>query len=160
MASRSLADAHPLLADKVRTLQAQYAKRFAPWCLVITSVWRSPLEQEALYCQGRVPRMELNAVREKAGMAPIYDEDEAARIVTWTRNSRHNRTPSEAVDLAVALDPDGPAGPLKPRIDWHTASRYEAMGTLAEALGLVWGGSWKRRDLCHVELPSIETRAA
>jgi hypothetical protein len=154
-ASRSLSDAHPLLADKVRTLQAQYAKRFAPWHLIVTSVWRSPLVQEALYAQGRVSKMELNAVRHRAGLPPIYSDDEAARIVTRTRSSRHNRTPSEAVDLAVAIDPDGDAGPMKPRIDWQTASRYEAMGELAERLGLVWGGRWRMRDLCHVELPSL-----
>lgn len=155
--SRSLDDARPELAEKVRELMAEYARRFAPWSLMITSVWRSPLVQEALYCQGRVPRIELNAVRERAGLPPIYDEQEAARVVTWTRNSRHNRTPSEAVDLAVVIDPDGPDGPLKPRIDWHTASRYEAMGEIAKRLGLVWGGDWKRqRDLCHVEIPKAE----
>jgi hypothetical protein len=132
----------------------EYARRFAPWQLVITSVWRSTLEQEALYVQGRVSKMELNAVRERAGLPPIYSDEEAARVVTRTRNSKHNRTPSEAVDFAVAIDPDGP-GPMKPRIDWQTASRYEAMGELAERRGLVWGGRWRQRDLCHVELPSL-----
>lgn len=150
--SRSLADAHPLLAEKAREVMAEYARRFQPWCLVITSVWRSPELQEALYCQGRVSKIELNAVRERVNLPPIYDDDEAARIVTWTRASRHNRTPSEAVDFAVAIDPDGPLGPIKPRIDWLTSSRYEAMGEIAKAHGLVWGGDWRRRDLCHVEL--------
>lgn len=152
-ASRSLDDATPLLAEKCRLLEADFARRFFPWLLIRTSVWRSPAVQEALYCQGRVPRLELNAVRERAGLPPIYDEEEAARIVTWTRASKHNRMPSEAVDYAVAIDPDGPEGPLKPRIDWYAESRYEAMGELAKAHGLVWGGDWKRRDLCHVEQP-------
>jgi len=152
--SRLLTDARPELAEKVRALRDEYARRFAPWYLVVTSVWRSPMEQEALYAQGRVAsKTELNAIRERAGMPPIYDEDEAHRVVTWVRNSRHNRTPSEAVDLAVAIDPDGTAGPMKPRIDWTSESRYEAMGEIAKRLGLVWGGDWKRRDLCHVELP-------
>lgn len=154
MASRLLSDARPELAEKVRKLLEEYARRFAPWYLVVTSVWRSPMEQEALYAQGRVAsKTELNAIRERAGMPPIYDEDEAHRVVTWVRHSRHNRTPSEAVDLAVAIDPDGTAGPMKPRIDWTSESRYEAMGEIAKRLGLVWGGDWKRRDLCHVELP-------
>lgn len=152
MGSRLLSDAHPLLAEKVRALMAEYARRFAPWRLVITSVWRSPLEQEALYAQGRVSQAELNLARARAGMAPIRDADEAARVVTKTRNSRHNSIPAEAVDLAVAIDPDGEDGPVKPRIDWHTASRYEAMGEMAKRLGLAWGGDWKQRDLCHVEL--------
>lgn len=152
--TRSLSHAHPLLAEKVLLLQEEYARRFAPWCLVITSVWRSTLVQEALYAQGRVAsRMELNALREKAGLPPIYSDEEAARIVTKSRYSRHNATPSEAVDLAVAIDPDGPQGPIKPRIDWQSEGRYEAMGEIAKRLGLVWGGDWNMRDLCHVELP-------
>lgn len=154
--SRSLSAAAPLLAEKCLLLQEEFARRFAPWCLVITSVWRSPAVQEALYCQGRVSRLELNAVRERAGMTPIYDDVEAGRIVTWVRTSRHNATPSEAVDFAVAIDPDGPEGPIKPRIDWLTVARYEAMGEIAKRLGLVWGGDWTKRDLCHVELPKQE----
>ena len=154
--SRSLDDATPALAMTCRLLMAEYEKRFFPWHLMITSVWRSPLVQEALYCQGRVSKMELNSVRERAGMPPIYDDKEAARVVTWSRQSRHNRTPSEAVDFAVAIDPDGPDGPIKPRIDWLTASRYEAMGEMAKRLGLAWGGDWKQRDMCHVELPKPE----
>ena len=154
--SRSLSAADPHLAEKCLLVQEEFARRFAPWCLVITSVWRSPAVQEALYCQGRVSKIELNAVRERAGMPHIYDDVEAGRIVTWLRNSRHNQTPSQAVDFAVALDPDGPEGPIKPRIDWNNASRYEAMGEIAKRVGLVWGGDWTKRDLCHVELPRKE----
>lgn len=152
--SRSLGAAHPVLAEKCRLLEAEYARRFSPWSLLRTSVWRSPLVQEALYAQGRVKsRMELNAIRERAGLPPIYSDEEAMRIVTKARYSKHNRTPSEAVDYAVVIDPDGPEGPIKPRIDWHTESRYAAMGEIAKRLGLVWGGDWKMRDLAHVELP-------
>lgn len=154
--SRSLSAAVPDLADKCLLLQEEFARRFAPWCLVITSVWRSSAYQEALYCQGRVSKIELNAVRARAGLPPIYDDDEAARVVTWLRASKHMRTPSEAVDLAVAIDPDGPDGPAKPRIDWKDEARYEAMGEIAKGLGLIWGGDWRKRDLCHVELPRSE----
>lgn len=161
MASRSLTTADPQLARMVKELMAAYARRFFPWFLMITNVSRDPLEQEALYAQGRVgSKMELNAIRERAGLPPIYNEKEAHRIVTWTRNSRHNRIPSEAVDLAVAIDPDGPDGPLKPVIDWDDIARYEAMGELAKEIGLVWGGDWKNRDLCHVELPVEEKDGA
>ena len=159
MASRLLSDAHPVLASAVRELMEMYAIRFAPWQLVITSVYRTVAEQEALYSQGRVAsKLELNAVRERAGLPPIYDDAEAHRIVTNVRHSRHNQHPAEAVDLAVAIDHDGPSGPLKPVIDWNTASRYEAMGALSERLGLVWGGRWRQRDLCHVELPRPDAK--
>jgi hypothetical protein len=33
---------------------------------------------------------------------------------------------------------------------------YAALGEIAEAMGLVWGGRWKRRDLPHVQ--AIEVR--
>jgi len=153
VSSRLLSDAHPLLASLCRDVMDEYGRRFAPWHLVITSVHRSIAEQEALYAQGRVAsKTELNAIRERAGMPPIYDEDEAHRKVTNVRNSKHNRTPSLAVDFAVAIDHDGPRGPMKPVIDWNTASRYEALGEIARRHGLVWGGDWTQRDLCHVEL--------
>ena len=152
--SRSLSAADPYVAERCRLLQEEFARRFAPWCLVITSVARDAAVQEALYAQGRVAsKMELNALRERAGLAPIHDEAEAHRVVTWVRTSKHNRVPSEAVDLAVALDPDGPDGPIKPRIDWEDISRYEAMGEIAKRLGLVWGGDWRKPDYCHVEKP-------
>lgn len=155
--SRLLSDAVPELATACRELMATYARRFAPWHLVVTSVWRSPLVQEALYAQGRVQsKTELNAIRDRAGLPPIYDEDEAHRVVTWTRASNHTRTPARAVDFAVAIDPDGPSGPLKPRIDWDDERRYRQMGELAESLGLVWGGRWERPDMCHVEIPKVE----
>ena len=155
--SRLLSDAAPELAIACREVMAVYARRFAPWHLIVTSVWRSPLVQEALYAQGRVQsKTELNAIRDRAGLPPIYDEDEAHRVVTWTRASNHTRTPARAVDFAVAIDPDGPAGPLKPRIDWDDERRYRQMGEIAESLGLVWGGRWKRPDLCHVELPKVD----
>lgn len=149
--SRSLSDAHPALAEKVLLLREDFARRQAPWSLVVTSVWRDPRYQDALYAQGRATPMEVNAYRTLIGLPRLSDED-AARVVTWTRESKHTRRPSEAVDLAVALDPDGD-GPSKPRIDWQDEGRYRAMGAIAEKLGLVWGGSWRKRDLCHVELP-------
>ena len=152
--SRLLSDAAPELAIACREVMAVYARRFAPFHLIVTSVWRSPLVQEALYAQGRVAsKTELNAIRERAGLPPIYNEAEAHRVVTWVRTSKHNRVPSEAVDFAVALDPDGPEGPQKPRIDWEDISRYAAMGEIAKRVGLVWGGDWRKPDYCHVEKP-------
>lgn len=152
LASRSLDMAHPALAEKVLMLMEDFSTRHAPFSLLITSVWRDQRLQAALYAQGRALPEEVNAIRAGLGLTPLRAE-EAARVVTWTRSSKHTRRPSEAVDLAVVLDPDGPDGPIKPVIDWQDEGRYRAMGALAERLGLVWGGSWARhRDLCHVEL--------
>lgn len=150
--SRSLADAAPTLAERVLLLQEEFARDRAPQLLVVTCVWRSPLVQQALYAQGRLPAPAVNLKRAAAGLPPLSAE-EAARTVTWTRASKHLLLASRAVDLAVAVDPDGPAGPLKPVIDWKDEPAYRRMGALAERLGLVWGGRWHRPDLCHVELP-------
>lgn len=150
--SRSLRHADPILAERVTCLVEDYSRRFAPWTLVITSVWRSDACQRALYAQGRRPLPEVNALRKLCDMPPI-DDTANAHPVTWVTSSRHTMLPSRAVDLAVALDPDGSEGPTKARITWDDEARYAQMGELARRNGLVWGGDWKRRDMCHVELP-------
>lgn len=152
MASRSLSHAHPALANKVRILQEEFSRRFPQWRLIITSVSRTPAEQEALYLQGRVHVDLVNEARARTGMGPIGPHENVE--VTWVKQSRHNRMPSEAVDLAVAFDLDGIDGPGKPVIDWNDEIRYRAMGVMAENLGLVWGGRWRTPDMAHVELPT------
>lgn len=36
---------------------------------------------------------------------------------------------------------------------WDSNHPWDAIGEEAERVGLVWGGTWKMRDLPHVELP-------
>lgn len=77
--------------------------------------------------------------------------------VTWTRESKHLH--GLAVDII-----DGREHPTRPgdRVGWGTwgdpisagmAERFfSALGDEAKAIGLVWGGDWKSRDLPHVEM--------
>lgn len=148
--SREITACATELQSKANDLISQFWKRFAPWYLLPVFTQRTQATQTALYAQGRMSLSDVNALRYKADLPPITAE-ENARKVTWTTNSRHCIFPSEAIDFAIAIDPDGPTGPLKPKIDWEDESRYKAMGALAEELGLVWGGRWG--DPGHVELP-------
>ena len=149
--SRSLDDAHPWLAERVRRLMSSFSDNGDGASLVITCVHRSQLEQDALWAQGRTTTPQVNALREKVGLPPITEKQNKSQV-TWVRTSKHMLSPSRAVDLAVAVDGDGP-GPGKPVITWTDLDLYEEMGTLAERLGLVWGGRWRKPDYCHVEMP-------
>lgn len=153
MGSRNLADADQIIAEKVVLLQEEFYRRYCPHELVVTYVARTREEHEALWAQGRRQLVIVNAYRARAGMAPITDKQNVE--VTWTTVSKHLLVPSRAVDLAVAVDPDGPEGPMKPVIEWEDEPRYHQMGAIAVSLGLVWGGNWRKADLCHVELPEV-----
>lgn len=118
---------HPdLIAALVRVFDEMDADK-AP--LFIVSGVRTQAEQMALYAQGRTVK---------------------GAIVTYKDGIRHrsNHQPhadhyGHAVDVAFL----GPQ-PFDPRHPW------EALGELAESLGLIWGGRFLGlRDLGHLELP-------
>ena len=157
--SRDLAACHPALKVKAEALIAAFWERFAPFYLTPVFTQRSPETQDALWAQGRTTLEVVNNMRDRAGLAPITVSENMAQV-TWTRNSRHLLVPSEAIDFAITLDPDGPTGPLKPTIKWDDMPRYRAMGIIAEELGLRWGGE---KDGGHVQLPpdvpQIEARS-
>jgi len=144
--------AHPLLAERYLLLSEAYRRRFAPWFLRLTCVHRSPLQQQALYAQGREGLTAVNQLRARALMAPITVEQNT--VVTWTLRSRHTRYPAEAVDVVACLDEDGD-GPMKARVDFDDLGHYRPLVPLAEQVGLVSGGSWRTPDWPHLELPPV-----
>jgi hypothetical protein len=145
--SREISACAPEMQRLGTLLIEKFWKRFAPFFIMPVFTQRTPLTHEALWAQGRTDLQTVNLMRLRAGLVPITDADN--NKVTWTKNSRHLLVPSEAIDFAVALDPDGPSGPKKPVIEWDDMPRYRAMGVMAEELGLVWGGE---SDGGHVEL--------
>jgi hypothetical protein len=154
--SREISACAPELQKLGYELIARYWKRFAPFYLLPTFTSRSQQTHDALWAQGRMGTAAVNSLRMLAGLQSITDE-ENKRQVTRTKRSKHLLNPSQAIDFAVTIDPDGPTGPLKPVIDWEDEGRYAAMGAMAEELGLAWGGKWG--DSCHVELaPPKETK--
>jgi hypothetical protein len=149
--SRDLADCDPKLRALCEQLIAAFWKRFAPFFIMPVFTQRTRSTQEALWAQGRTDLATVNTLRRAAGLPPITTADNEKQV-TWTKNSKHVAVPSRAVDFAVAVDDDGPSGPHKATIDWDDEPRYNAMGALAQELGLVWGGNWG--DPGHVELPA------
>lgn len=78
---------------------------------------------------------------------------------TWTLKSKHLQ--GTAVDIAVLTVPtiyDG-IHPEKPRMV-EGLEMYETFADLARAAGvrvglpITWGGDWKQRDGCHLEVSS------
>ena len=131
MASRSLSDAHPFLAERFLLLAETYAQRFAPWSLLITCVYRTPEEQAVLYAQGRTT---------------------PGPKVTWTLRSKHTMAPARAIDVVPVLDRDGPAGPMKGVVDFNDLGRFRPLIALARTVGLLSGGIWMPPDWPHIEM--------
>lgn len=78
-------------------------------------------------------------------------EDDFNRRVSKAHygQSAHNAEPSMAVDLFRLTQAGGASFDLP----WYTS----VVAPIAEAAGLIWGGSWKSiKDAPHVELPGFK----
>jgi len=122
--SRKIEDLHPLVQAKCRAHIA--ACEAAGIYLLITSTYRSPEEQAALYAQGRT--------------AP-------GKIVTRAKpgQSMHNyRLAYDVVPLRNGKPVWGTSG--------EDAKLWAMVGELGEAQGLEWAGRWaKFRESPHFE---------
>lgn len=129
-----LQDVHPQLLERASKLAG--AMQAAGFPIIITDGIRTQEKQQALYAQGRTL---------------------PGKIVTYADgiNVRSNHQVHEDDQLGHALDctfinpsTSKPFWPVDP-IWMH---RWRAYGRLAVALGLEWGGDWKRPDLPHIQL--------
>ena len=132
--------------------------------VIVTSVMRTYLEQVALYAQGRMPLVEVNISRKKAGMLPL--EEKYNKVVTWTLNSKHiinllddkpDNDKSEAVDFGI-LDRSGKyRGDEKADTNEDNKSDYLQLGEIGKFVAsrleydIIWGGSWKKPDYPHFQ---------
>ena len=130
--SRDLAHCHPELQCRYALVKADFEAQTGRQ-LFETCTWRSVAQQQELYQIGR---------RGIAGERTVTQCDGILK------KSRHMVYPSEAVDICVDIDP----GPGKQAV-WDRRL-YVPLGQLAEAHGLVWGGSWGIDDYPHLELPA------
>ncbi len=130
MPSRSVTDLHPEL-QKTYWRFCEAAKA-AGLDFVLTCTYRSSIEQNRLYAQGRT---------------------RAGKKVTNARGgqSKHNAVniaglpASRAFDVMLMVNgkPDFAGG----NIGWAK------LGAIGQKLGLVWGGAWKKfRDLPHFQM--------
>lgn len=78
-------------------------------------------------------------------------EEHAANLakgVSWTKHSKH--LDGDAMDV-VPYSIFQLVGPDK--LQWDISDPvWQKIGTIAEALGLRWGGRWTQKDMGHVEL--------
>ncbi len=127
--------------------------------VIITCVDRTYLEQDALFAQGREPLDTVNALRQRAGLAPIIGT--ANRKVTWTRNSKHVVNPDDertdndkarAFDFVILNAAGSAVWDVKADVNKDQEPDYLQAGEIAEAIGLKWGGRFRNPDMPHVEI--------
>lgn len=122
----------PELAEKAREHLRRCAEKQI--AVALTSGWRSPQEQMALYEKGR----EINS----AGVWHVIDP----RLVVT------NAMPSQAPHCRGAAYDMVPI--VNEKAAWDRLDLFQAIADCAHDLGLVWGGSWTRfKDMPHFELP-------
>lgn len=130
--SRDISKAHPLLQEFWGKLPGWYKAKFPNCELVLIHVDRSPAEQLALFCQGRLPQFPGDIVTYKDG---------------FNSKSKHNYTPlSHAIDVGIKVGG---------KFDW-TKDTAKTLASAIIDLGYVgkirWGGSWTMADMYHWEV--------
>lgn len=158
MASRNPEDLTPVLQQKFRLFEEQMKAAGIPFLLTCTA--RTVKEQIALYAQGREKLDEVNRLRKLADMLPLSWLDNQKKV-TWTLASKHIIDLDDGIpenDLARAFDiaivKDGrPCWDLKVNVNANEVPDYQEAGRIGEALGLRWGGRFRKPDFVHFELP-------
>ena len=98
--------------------------------IIVTQTLRTKAEQEGLYAQGR---------------------SKPGKIVTNCRYPQSLHCWGVAFDICVIKNG---------KADWQDIAAYNTVGALGQALGLVWGGTWKNFvDRPHFELPGYSWSA-
>lgn len=100
------------------------------------------IEFLARLTEANIPVMIIDTLR-----TPAEHAANLAAGVSWTTRSKH------LVGLAIDVCPYdiySLAGPDKLRWDANDPV-WQRIGSIAESLGLIWGGRWKQRDMGHVE---------
>lgn len=130
MPSRRLEDLHPELQPLARQFLDQCTA--AGLRILITCTYRSPAEQAELYASGRT----------KPG--PVVTK---AKPGQSAHNFQVKGLPAARAFDIVPLDAKGKA-------IWDAANpAWKTAGAIATGLGLDWGGTWKFKDLPHIQLP-------
>jgi len=76
-------------------------------------------------------------------------EENIRRGVSWTKNSKH--LSGRAIDIAPYETYQLHGGD---KLQWNASDPvWDRIGKIGEALGLIWGGRWKQKDMGHFEAP-------
>lgn len=122
---------------------------------IITCTLRTWEEQEALHAQGRLPLIEVNRLRKKAGLIAI-SQTEAKKIVTNAEpgQSKHNPDKtgmSRAFDIGFLNLSSG----KNTSLNWNEKLFEEFAKILLDKYSdkIEWGGNWKKfKDFPHFEI--------
>ncbi len=146
MASRKIEDLTPRMQEKIRIFEKRL-ETAVPGVFKRSCTYRSQQEQNALWKRGRCALAIVNEAYLAAGLAPIT-EAENRRPVTWTVLSNH--TAREAVDYFIQRDGKY-CTDIKVDTDGDNVEDWEEFCRIAAECGLEWGGTWKKRDIPHVQ---------
>lgn len=145
MESRDLAHCDPVLQRRYRDFKFAY-ESVTGRQLFETCTWRSPERQFEYFKVGRKQENGIWIVVDKRVIKTNCDGN--------VKKSKHNRYPSEAIDVCIDLDP----GPGK-HLSWDR-SHYAQFSQLAKVHGLRWGGDWngngRTDDERFVDMPHLE----
>lgn len=144
--NRNIKDAHLRLKLVWAWVQEEWPKRYpSDLTPFLTEVYRSPEFQRAYYAQGREKVAIVNSLRRAVGLAPI-SEVENRSIVTKSKpgQSKHQRTPSEAIDIWFAKG--------KTLVD--DIRLWKQLVDLIHEFdpGIKWGGNFPAVDKPHFEI--------
>lgn len=146
MPSRDLQDLHPQVRRRaLRLLEAATERGLA---FIFTQTGRTQEEQVAFHAQGRKPLQDVNQLRAMAGLSAITEERNE-KTITGVRTSVHQF--GLAFDIALKTEAGGVHWDTKADINARGGPDYNELGEVGEALGLLWGGRFRSRDLVHFE---------
>ena len=129
-----LVDTIKTLADPMQPHVTDFfakAKHAGYGRLEITEAYRSLTRQAELYGHGRT-RLQLRL----ANVNPMYARPELPKV-TWVTPKNAKHCQRLAIDINISAYPK---------------SHWNIIGHIAEQYGLTWGGRWKCRDYCHLEM--------
>ena len=146
MGNRDIKDAVPRLQKLWAHIAKEWPKAYPNDPMpFLTEVHRSRELQLAYYAQGRDPLARVNSQRRLVGLAQIT-EDENRRTVTNAKpgQSKHQRLPSEAIDIMFA----------KGKVLLNDARLYEQLYRMAMDFDpkIDWGGHFRFVDKPHFEV--------
>lgn len=129
---------HPELQRKA--MQIIEAFKALGYELRVTDGVRTVAQQQALYAQGRTtPGPDVSPQRPLGRTVTNADG-----VAKKSNHQPHDDGYGHAVDCTFWVD-GAPS--------WAPDLPWTLYGSMAQLLGLKWGGSWARQDMPHIELP-------
>jgi len=140
--SRKLEDLDPEFREKIGELLV--AAQALGLAVVLVQGYRSSLEQELIYAKGRTRPGEpcRHTLPPRSRPVGTCKAHPFGATVTKAKPGQSWHEAGLAVDFAWKVGNS---------VSWD--GPWEKLGTLAESLGLKWGGRWRSPDRPHVEMP-------